>query len=144
MAPSLRETIIELEDQTWKALSEDGAALIPYLSHDCIMLFPMGMKVTASSEPNLKQVMTSEAFVPWETYKMSDVEVTPIGTDAAIISYRVKAFRQPLDSDEEDDREAPPPFVAFIASTWRRNPHNEKWLMCFQQQTPYQDSELFS
>jgi hypothetical protein len=97
----LAATITELEDSTWKALQKDGASLIPFLSKDCIMLFPMGMKVSATTDPNLKDVMTSAAFVPWKTYEMSDVEVTSLGEDAAVITYRVKALRQEIDAPDD-------------------------------------------
>jgi len=134
---TLYNTILGLEDQTWRALQVDGASLLPFLSHDCIMLFPIGIKVSEKTEPSLEDVMTSEAFVPWKTYKMSDIEVTPLGPDAAVISYRVKARRQAFDPDEEDVDEEPE-FRALISSTWRRDAETEKWSMCLQQQTPYQ------
>ena len=128
------ETIKDLEDQTWKALQKDGASLIPFLSKDCIMLFPMGMKVTAMSEPSLKEVMTSEAFVPWKSYKMSDVEVTTLGPDAAVISYKVSATRPPIDAPDDGE-----PFRALISSTWRRDVDGAGWLMVLHQQTPFND-----
>jgi hypothetical protein len=133
----LHDTILQLEDLTWKALQKDGAALIPFLSRDCIMLFPMGMKVSATSEPNLKEVMTSEAFVPWKTYAMSDVEVTPLGPDAAAISYRVTAVREDIDAPDDGT-----PFRALISSIWRSDPGGHGWLMVLHQQTPFQDIGL--
>ena len=130
----LHDTILELEDQTWKALQKDGASLIPFLSKDCIMLFPMGMKVTATTDPSLKDVMTSEAFVPWKTYEMSDVEVTSLGEDAAQISYQVEAQRPAIDAPDDGT-----PFRALISSTWRRDPEGAGWLMVLHQQTPFSD-----
>jgi len=152
----LYQTILTLEDSTWRALTHTGAALLPFLSRDCIMLFPMGIKVSAKTEPSLEDVMMSEAFIPWQRYKLSDVEVTPLAPEAAIITYRVQATRQPItpDSDEDDDSdddedetrnkkrpETTPgdDFRALVSSTWRMDPEAEKWLMCVQQQTPYQD-----
>ena len=129
--------ILELEDSTWKALQKDGASLIPFLSRDCIMLFPMGMKVTATTDPSLKAVMTSEAFVPWKSYEMTDVEVTPLGANAAAISYRVTALRPAIDAPDDGT-----PFRALISSTWRQDPEGAGWLMVLHQQTPFQDIGL--
>lgn len=131
----LHQIILALEDQTWRALTNSGAALLPFLSHDCIMLFPLGMKVSAKTAPNLDDVMKSEAFVPWKRYQMSEVEVTPLGPEAALISYRVQATRQHI-TDDDDERQDE--FRALISSTWRRDPEGGKWLMCFHQQTPYE------
>lgn len=103
------------------------------------MLFPLGMKVSARTSPNLDDVMMSEAFIPWRRYRLSDVEVTPLGAEAAVISYRVTATRQHItEDDEEDDAdEQQDEFRALISSTWRKDPEAGKWLMCLHQQTPY-------
>jgi hypothetical protein len=148
----LAAMITELEDATWKALQKDGASLIPFLSKDCIMLFPMGMKVSATTDPNLKDVMTSAAFVPWKSYEMSDIEVTSLGEDAAVITYRVKALRQEIDAPDDGvslERELvrslghteanvkQEPFKALISTTWRKDPEIGAWLMVIHQQTPF-------
>lgn len=129
---SLADRITELEHQTWKVLQDSGDKLLPYLSRDCIMLFPLGMKISHGTSPNIKDVMTSEAFVPWKTYDLRDVEVTPVGLEGAIISYEAKATREGLEE----------PFRAMISSTWRKDPNSERWLMCFQQQTPFTPMDL--
>ena len=129
--PSLHYTILELEDATWKALQKNGAALIPFLSKDCIMLFPLGMKVSATTEPDLKEVMNSDAFVPWQSYHMSDVEVTELAENAAVISYKVKAKRLAINAPDDGAS-----FHALISSTWRKAPE-AGWLMVVHQQTPY-------
>ena len=134
MSGPSRGEIVELEEQTWNALQHSGAALIPYLSHDAVMLFPMGMKVTATSKPNLKEVMMSDAFVPWKSYKMEDVAVTPLGSDAAVITYQVEAYRPELDTDDRVE-----PFKALISSIWRKDGDRGKWFMVLHQQTPFQD-----
>ncbi len=117
----------------------------------------MGIKVSAKTEPSLEDVMKSEAFIPWQRYRLSDVDVTPLGTEAAVITYRVQATRQSITSDSSDDssdddddddearnektrHETPgDDFRALVSSTWRRDPEAGKWLMVVQQQTPYQD-----
>lgn len=129
----LHDIILDLEDQTWKALQKDGALLIPFLSKDCQMLFPMGVRVTASSNPNLKEVMTSEAFVPWQSYDMDQVTVTELSADAALITYKVKALRPKVGAPDDGQ-----PFKALISSIWRRSPEAD-WLMVLHQQTPYSE-----
>jgi hypothetical protein len=129
----LHNTILDLEDQTWKALQRNGAALIPFLSKDCQMLFPMGVRVTATSKPDLKEVMTSEAFIPWESYEMTEVNVTELGPESALITYRVKALRPPVGAPDDGQ-----PFKALISSIWRRGP-DENWLMVLHQQTAYSE-----
>lgn len=133
----LTEMITDLEDQTWKVLSRDGADLLPFLSSDCVMAFPFGMKISATSVPSIKDVMTSDAFLPWKSYHMSEVVVTPVGSDGAVISYKVKAMRP-----EPDDRDKHAKFRALISTVWRRTPgEGGGWLMCYHQQTPY-DTEI--
>lgn len=129
----LHDMILDLEDQTWKALQRDGAALIPFLSREAQMLFPMGVYVTATTSPNLKEVMTSEAFIPWRTYDMSEVKVTELGPDAACITYRVKALRPNVGAADDGL-----PFRALVTSIWRRQ-HGADWLMVLHQQTPYSE-----
>ncbi|KIW89093.1 uncharacterized protein Z519_10578 [Cladophialophora bantiana CBS 173.52] len=132
----LHDTILALEDSTWRALTNSGVALLPFLSRDCIMLFPLGMKVSAKTTPNLEDVMRSDAFVPWKQYQMSDVEITQLGSEAALISYRVNATRRHI-TDDDDMRQDE--FKALISSTWRKDPEAGRFLMCVHQQTPYEE-----
>ena len=127
-----RTAIVSLEDATWRALSTDGAQFLQFVSADCIMQLPLGMKLTTTSDPSLKDVMTSEAFVPWKTYKMSDIAITQVGEAAAIISYTADATRPPMEEDDDDVA-----FKTLISSTWRFDPGSGKWLLCFHQQSPY-------
>lgn len=133
----LTELITSLEDQTWKVLSQNGADLLPFLSSDCMMAFPFGMKISAVSNPSIKDVMTSKDFLPWKSYHMREVVVTPVGSDGAVISYNVKARRPDPENPGEDAK-----FRALISSVWRRTPgEGGGWLMCYHQQTPY-DTEI--
>ncbi|KIW14993.1 hypothetical protein PV08_07780 [Exophiala spinifera] len=132
----LTEMVLDLEDQTWRALMHRGVDLLPFLSADCVMLFPMGLKVSATTEPRLEDVLKSEAFVPWRRYRLSEVEVRPLGPEAAIITYRVKATRQHITPDDDDERQDE--FRALISSTWHKDPEAGKWVMCVHQQTPYE------
>ena len=126
------QAIVNLEDATWRALSNDGAALLPFLSKDCTMLLPLGMKLTHTSEPSLTEVMTSDGFIPWKSYKMRETKVTPLGHEAAVITYMVEATRPPLEDGDEEL-----PFRALIGSVWKFEREGSKWLMCFHQQTPF-------
>jgi len=132
----LHETILELEDSTWRALMQSGADLLPFLSRDCIMLFPLGMKISAKTQPNLEDVMKSDAFVPWKRYKISEVEIRSLGSEAAQISYRVHATRLHITEDTDTRQDE---FKALISSTWRKDPEAGKFLMCLHQQTPYEE-----
>ncbi|KAJ9653408.1 hypothetical protein H2198_007406 [Neophaeococcomyces mojaviensis] len=128
---SLIAEIRNLEEQTWKALSNDGKALLPFLSEDCIFLFPLGMKLSGNTDPNIKEVMSSDAFIPWKSYQMTDVAVTPIGNEGAVISYRVKAKREKAVEHDHS-------FRALVSSTWRKDSVNGAWQLCVHQQTPFE------
>ena len=122
--------ISDLEDQTWKALTISGADLLPFLTSDCTMQLPFGLSITSSSTPSIRDTMTSDAFIPWSQYRLSDVKVVPAGADGAVIGYKVKA-------DREGEK-----FRALICSVWRKQSGGESgWKMCFHQQTPY-ESEI--
>lgn len=112
-------------------MTRTGSELLPFLSEDCIMQFPLGLKVSRKTTPSLNDIMLSEAFIPWKSYKFSDVDVIPLGADAALMSYKVKAYRPPIEADDGDVK-----FQGLIASVWRRDPASGQWLMCFHQQTP--------
>jgi hypothetical protein len=136
MDPMLHDSILALEDQTWKALMHSGVALLPFLDRDCTMLFPLGMKISAKTEPSINEVMKSEAFVPWKRYQISEPQVMQLGHEAALITYRVKATRQHI-TDDDDKRQDE--FRALVSSVWKKDPEAGKWLMCFHQQTPYEE-----
>jgi hypothetical protein len=65
---------------------------------------------------------------------MSNVEVTPLGIEAAVISYSVGARRPPFEEECEE-----PPFWALISSIWRIDPESKQWQLCFQQQIPIEE-----
>ncbi|RVX67796.1 hypothetical protein B0A52_07724 [Exophiala mesophila] len=134
--PLLYDSILALEHDTWKALMESGAALLPFLSRECVMFFPMGLKVSHTTEPCLKEVLESEAFVPWKRYRLSEVQVTALAADAALITYRVLATRQHITDDDDESQDE---FRALISTVWRKDPEAGQWLMSFHQQTPYQE-----
>jgi hypothetical protein len=125
----LHRNILALEEATWRALQKSGAALVPYITKDCVMQFPMGLKLTAATEPSVQDILHSPAFVPWKSFELSKVDVTPVGREGAVISYLAKALRPP--AGPEDDRDVE--FDALCSSVWRLE--DGKWMMCLHQQT---------
>lgn len=80
---ALHDQIADLEEATWEAVKEGGNALIPYLSADCVMVFPGAPDiVSANSNPPLHEILTHQDIKPWNSYKMRDVHVIPLGNDA--------------------------------------------------------------
>ncbi|EME48255.1 hypothetical protein DOTSEDRAFT_42490 [Dothistroma septosporum NZE10] len=89
----------------------------------------MGMKVSARTEPSVQEILHSPAFVPWKTFDLRNIDVTPVGPEGAVISYRAIATRAPASKDDPRDVE----FDALCSSTWRFE--DGKWRMCLHQQT---------
>ena len=129
---TLEEMIITLEDATWKVMEDNAADLERFITDDCIFIFAGGLKLSSDSEPTLRESLKSEAYVPWSGHKMSDIEITLIGGEGAIISYKVEATRPAVDDSEEDDV-----FTALVSSTWRRDEDSGRLLMCHSHQTPF-------
>jgi hypothetical protein len=94
------------------------------------MQFPLGMKVTSRSDPSVEDILKSEAFIPWKSYELSKIDVQPLGTHAAIISYLAKATRPAVDPDDVDMG-----FEALCSSVWRWEESKGRWRLCFHQQT---------
>ena len=92
------------------------------------MQFPLGMKLTATSEPSVLDVLHSEAFIPWKSFELLNIDVQPAGEGAAIVSYLAVATRPPVEEGEKDSG-----FEALCCSVWRWD--GEKFAMCFHQQT---------
>lgn len=124
-----RHLIEDLEEETWQVLRRSGAAMVPYLAPDCIMQFPLGMKLTRDTIPSVQDILHSPAFVPWKNYRMSKIDVTPVGKDGAVISYMVHATRVAADPKDDDVT-----FEALCCSVWRMN-DDGKFKMCFHQQS---------
>lgn len=100
---------------------------MPFVTDDCIMQFPLGMKLTARSDPSVKDILHSSAFVPWKTFELQKIDVQPVG-DGAVISYLVEATRPPVEEGGKDTL-----FEALCCTVWRWD--GEKYSMCFHQQT---------
>lgn len=125
----IRHLIEDLEDETWQALKRSGADMVPYLTKDCVMQFPLGMKLTRDTVPSVQDILHSPAFVPWKSYRMSKVDVTPVGRDGAVISYLIEATRLAAEPEDDDVK-----FEALCCSVWRMN-EDGVFKMCLHQQT---------
>jgi hypothetical protein len=129
---TLEEMIITLEDATWKVMEDNAPDLQRFLTDDCIFIFAGGLKLSCDTEPTLTESLKSEAYVPWSGHKMTDIDITLIGGEGAIISYKVAATRPAIDDSDEDDV-----FTALVSSTWRRDEDSGRLLLCHSQQTPF-------
>lgn len=129
---TLEEMIITLEDATWKVMEDNAPDLQRFLTDDCIFLFAGGLKLSRDTEPTLKESLKSEAYVPWSGHKMTDIDITLIGGEGAIITYKVEATRPAIDDSEDEDM-----FTALVSSTWRRDEDSGRLLLCHSQQTPF-------
>lgn len=129
---TLEEMIITLEDATWKVMEDHAPSLQRFLTDDCIFLFAGGLKLSHDTEPTLVESLKSEAYVPWTGHKMTDIDITLIGGEGAIISYKVEATRPSIDDPDEDAV-----FTALVSSTWRRDEDSGRLLLCHSHQTPF-------
>lgn len=115
------DELVELERQGWETLSSDGDAgqrfYASILHQDAVMLFPGGMRIVGRD-----QILESLGSQPWKTYRIEHAHVISLAANAAALVYHVTA-----------QREASPPYVALVSSTYVRDP---TWKLVLHQQTP--------
>lgn len=92
------------------------------------MIFPGDFLLTAVSSPTVHEMLQGPSFKPWKSYTLSHDEVVPLGTDSALIYYRVEATR---------DNET---FRAICSSAWILDGQDKYgvtggWKMASHQQT---------
>lgn len=128
--PALTAAICDLEHRAWSALCTSGSDLLPLLSANPVMIFPGDTILTAVSSPTVSEMLHSAEFKPWKSYTLSHDEVIALGSDSALIYYRVTASR----GDEGEDQGT---FRAICSSAWVMEENNgEKvWKMASHQQT---------
>jgi len=101
---ALRETLLRLENDGWQALCE-GAGADFYgrlMREDGVMVLANGVVLDRAS------VTASLHEAPsWDGYEISDVQLVPIGNEAAALLYRASAWRR----DDE-------PFRAVMCSVY--------------------------
>lgn len=116
--------LVGLERQGWDALVA-GRGPEFYAR----MLTPEALVVVPGMLLDRRQTLASwEGLPPWSAYEFSDERVIPLGTQAALVTYRVSARRS---SDEE-------PYRARLTSVYVRSGGSEHdgWRLAFHQQTP--------
>ena len=116
----LRQELLGIETDAWKALSQPGAAARYYdatLADDVLMLFPGAMVID-----DRQAVVDSMDAPPWTSFDITDARVLSLGDDAAVLAYRVRARRDDSDYD------------ALLNSTYVRA--GGGWRLALHQQTP--------
>jgi hypothetical protein len=126
--PSITAAICALEHRAWAALCKSGEELLPLLAANPVMIFPGNFLLTTVSSPSVREMLQGSNFTPWKSYTLSHDEVLPLGTDSALIYYRVEATR-----GEET-------FRAICSSAWildgeDRHGVTGGWKMASHQQT---------
>jgi hypothetical protein len=85
--------LIELEEQGWRALSTEGDAgkkfYASVLREDAVMLFPGGMRIVGR-----ERVVQSLGAQPWNSFRIENVQVVSLSTNAATLVYTVTAQRK--------------------------------------------------
>lgn len=113
--------LIELERRGWQALAGGGDAATMFyrsvLRDDAVMLLPGGVRIEGRD-----RILTSFAAQPWQTFRLDDVRVMPLGADAATVVYKATAQRRGM-----------PAYAALISSTYVRE---RDWKLAVHQQTP--------
>lgn len=113
------ETLVELEEAGWKALSDGTGAQFydAFLADEAMMALPFGI---------LERDVCVEAIAAapaWATYELSDMRVVVLSDESAMVVYTAQA-----------QREGQPEYRAVMSTTyvWRE----DEWLIAFHQQTP--------
>jgi hypothetical protein len=114
----LTSELLQMEHRFWEAAT-DPEFFGEHLADEAVMVFPYGV----GAMDKAMVLYTIRANVEkWASFELTEVQLVPIGGDAAVIAYKVTAGRS------EDD-----PFKAFISSTYLRR--DGRWLLVFHQQT---------
>lgn len=113
------ETLLELEERGWQALSSDEPVSFceQWLADEALLVVP-GMII---DRDQFLAALRSEQ--PWRTHEINDARTVPFVEDCAAVLYRVTARR----GDQ-------PPYVALITSVYARR--DGTWKLIYHQQTP--------
>ena len=57
------------------------------------MIMPFATIIDSKSKPSLHDILHRDDMKPWDRYELDNVKVTPLGNEAASISYEVEASR---------------------------------------------------
>ncbi len=121
--PAGMDELIELEHAGWASLC-NGTGDSFYgdlMTDDGLMVMANGAVMTR------KEVVDALAeSPPWASYEIDDVQIVPVGDDAAALVYVGTGHR---DADD-------PPFVGVMTSVYVRR--DGDWKLALYQQTPKQ------
>jgi hypothetical protein len=121
-AMSLEESLVDLEQEGWEALSRGTGADFyrKYLTDNAVMVFP-GMVLTR--EQSLEAMETAP---PWKSFQIEEPRMVQLTGDSALVTYRATA-----------QREGEETYSALMSSVYVND--GGTWRMAFHQQTPLGD-----
>ena len=91
MDTQLLDELVAEERAAWQALSTPGGAGAYYAEHladRVLMIFGGGMVIDDRAA-----ALASMDGEPWSSYDIDETRVLPLGSDAAVLAYRVRATR---------------------------------------------------
>lgn len=113
---TLEKQLVSLENEYWQALKDKDTAAVLRLTDDpCIVAGAQG--VASFHREEFEKMMDAENYT-LDDFEMTDVEVRVLGTDAAVIAYKV---REELTLEGEEMT-----LEAAESSTWVRR--GGQWL----------------
>ena len=117
------QDLIELEEQSWQALSSTNEEAKRFYSNlltdDAVMLFPGGLRLEGK-----EVILDSIAAQPWTSFQIEVPKVVSLSEHSGVVVYKVTA-----------QRENSNPYTALIGSTYTL--HEGTWKMALHQQTPF-------
>ncbi len=118
--------LLRLENAGWEALRDGsgGEFFGELMTEDAVMVLADGQALDRDG------VIASLDDAPaWSAYEITDERFVDLGSDAAALVYRARAFRA----------SGGPPFEAVMSSVYVRV--DGRWLLALYQQTPVPDEE---
>jgi hypothetical protein len=116
------QDLIELEEQSWNALSTGGGAAKEFydslLADDAVMVFPGGMLIEGK-----ENILGSIDSQPWQWFRLDRQRLVWLSKNAAILLYRATAQREGI-----------APYAALVSSSYALRAG--KWKLVVHQQTP--------
>lgn len=117
-----KQTLIELEEQGWQALSSAGDAGQRFydsiLREDAVMVFPGGLRLSDKQD-----ILASLAAQPWQSFQIEDAQTLDLTENAGVVVYKVTARRA-----------GSAPYAALISSTYVHE--DGAWRLALHHQTP--------
>lgn len=118
----VEQELLELERAFWERAG-DQAFYRERLTQDAVMVFPAPFGIM-DREATLEAVATATG---WENVEFFETAVVPLGNEAAVLAYRVRAVRG--DS---------PPYETYASSAYVRR--DSDWRLALHEQTPIEEA----